>query len=78
MLKKFLLIPWTNCTKYLDAVIAQKNEIFLLFRTIPAISGHGCHEKPETCMDACRGRLRPHYIYLPEQIENPFDEADSG
>ena len=41
-----------DCTKYHDAVITQSNEIFLLFRIILAISGHGCHEKPESRMDA--------------------------
>ena len=39
-------------TKYYNAVIVQEHEIFLMFHSISAISGHGCHEKPETSMDA--------------------------
>ena len=45
-------------TKYYNAVIVQEHEIFLMFHSISAISGHECPEKPETSMDAHRGRSR--------------------
>ena len=45
--------------KYHNAGIVKENEIFLMFRAVSAISGHGCPGKPETRMDACRGRSRP-------------------
>ena len=45
--------------------ITQEIEIFLLFPSLSAISGHGCPEKPEARTDARRGRLRPHQcIYM--------------
>ena len=44
------VISWDGCAKR-DTVIAQENEIFLLFRSRTAISGHGCPEKPEMSPD---------------------------
>lgn len=40
-------------TQYHNTVIAQSDEIFLLFHAISAILGHGSPEKPESRRDAC-------------------------
>jgi len=44
---------------------------------VSEISGHGCPEKPSTCMDAHRGRFRLFSIILSEYLENPYDGADT-
>ena len=72
-----LIVFSARLRNYYDTVIAQKNEIFILFRTMLAISGHGCPEKPEMSMEAHRGRLRNRKINFTEHIENPFFVADN-
>ena len=57
--------------------MVEADEIFLLFRYGPAISGHGCPEKPELSQD---GELRAVVSLTStasEQLENPFAGADS-
>ena len=48
-----------------------------MFRTISAISGHGCHEKPELGPDDPLRAVVSGEITQSEHLENPFDGADN-
>ena len=48
-----------------------------MFRAISAISGHGCHEKPELDPDDPLRAVASEEINQSEQLENPFDGADN-
>ena len=48
-----------------------------MFRTIIAISGQGCPEKPALSPDDELRAVAWEEVHLSEHLDNPFDEADS-
>ena len=64
-----------DCTNCPQSYPAKGDEIFLIFRTILAISGHGCPDKPDLRLDGeCRA-VASTSTAAPEYIENPSTEA---
>ena len=49
--EKIVVDTGKNPAQKSTAVITQENEIFLMFRAVSAILGHGCPEKPEMSLD---------------------------
>ncbi len=43
----------------------------------PAISGQGCHEKPNLSHDGEYWAVASQIIIFPKHLENPYVEADS-
>ena len=46
-----------------------------MFRSTPAIEGHGCPEKPDLSPDGEYRAVASRPIVSPEYLENPYDGA---